>query len=501
MRRPGLILATCLAWPMLSADVRAQSRPASQPAAGNATATRPAWPNVPVAFARSGKDRRVSLPERFNRPHEQAVLRAFGRAWTEPVPVGRNAAGEIEIVFSVPAIRVPMVFNITPPDAPEFVFGQLVAYPDRDLAWDKKITLHYCGEASWFEQWIAAAGLPVKPVAPAELAAARLAPAEEKGSSLLILALAHGEEAGNREAPRSLPQDLPALARLADEKKTNVLVLDAHWFGDAIGPTEVKPAQMHDGLAEIAKQHWPQAMVFPRHREPWGGIANRWAWIMDVAGLPLVEQIGLFSDSGIERAQAGGKEIRPAQAVILSYLPWEAQLGRDESADAVLLALLESAAKVQPKQIQGLPLTFIYPQTKPGSSLDPKQRPVLTAAPSVEPVPQEGRNSDYDSPMCVVLDLRGPDSPERAAELSSQCKHSLERQPLVRLLILGDDKLLDEWEWLKLDHQKKRVGRPGVQWLPDDELPPSKDSQVKLMLKLSELGVLLTPPRQQEKQR
>ena len=69
------------------------------------------------------------------------------------------------------------------------------------------------------------------------------------------------------------------------------------------------------------------------------------------------------------------------------------------------------------------------------------------------------------------------------------------------LLILGDDKMLDEWEWLKLDRAKKQIGAAGVQWLPDDELPPSKENQIRLMLTLTELGVPLAPPDQEEERK
>jgi len=40
-----------------------------------------------------------------------------------------------------------------------------------------------------------------------------------------------------------------------------------------------------------------------------------------------------------------------------------------------------------------------------------------------------------------------------------------------------------------------------VVWLSDDELPPSKDNQIRLMLKLTELGVPLAPPSQQEEKK
>ena len=67
------------------------------------------------------------------------------------------------------------------------------------------------------------------------------------------------------------------------------------------------------------------------------------------------------------------------------------------------------------------------------------------------------------------------------------------------LLILGDGKMLDEWKWLKLNRANKTIHRQGVVWMSDTELPPSKGSQIRLMLKLTELGVPLFPPGQEEK--
>jgi hypothetical protein len=61
--------------------------------------------------------------------------------------------------------------------------------------------------------------------------------------------------------------------------------------------------------------------------------------------------------------------------------------------------------------------------------------------------------------------------------------------------------MLDEWEWPKLDLAKETIHRPEVVWLSDDELPPSKDSQVRLMVKLTELGVPLAPPGEEEKKK
>jgi len=62
----------------------------------------------------------------------------------------------------------------------------------------------------------------------------------------------------------------------------------------------------------------------------------------------------------------------------------------------------------------------------------------------------------------------------------------------VCLVILGDDPILDAWKWLKLDRKKKKTRREGsIYWLPDDTLPSTWETQVKLMQLLTELGVMI----------
>jgi hypothetical protein len=341
-----------------------------------------------------------------------------------------------------------------------------VAYPDRKVEWDKNITLYSCDAPEWFRQWISATGLPVKQISN-DLTSAKLAPADDKGKSLLIL------------GPPAAGNDLSDVAKLAKDRKVNVLVfyadwiggvsLGPRWFGDVAGPVSVTPPQMLGGLAEIAKQHWAQPLKFSSHRKCWPGIANRWAWIVDGNGLPLVEQVRPPASNYVEYP-----------SVFLSYLPWAACLGREELADVVFLKLLSASAGAElPTLLSSVGVLF--PEMDKEAA---KKRPVLAAA--HQPL-------QYVPKHVLVLDVRG-DARPTAERLTDG--ESSEGPPL---LILGDDKMLDEWEWLKLDRVKKTINRPGVVWLSDDELPPSKDNRIRLMLKLTELGVPLMPPKQEEK--
>jgi hypothetical protein len=441
-------------------------------------ATPATGPQVPVTFVRSGCNAVIKNPMTFNRLVKQVALSAFGRTWTEAALSFDKGMNHYQFEMMVPAVRVPTVFSVTPTDAPPFELCQIVAYPDQDVAWDEKIILYSCETPAWFDQWATATGLPSKAIKPAELSTAELGQVGEDTKTLLIL----GRSAAGG--------DLAHVVKLAKEIAVNILVLDADWFGDAAEAAAVGGGQMRgDLLAITGKQTWASMLEFRAHWQPCGTIANRWAWIADGDGLPLVEAIAV-----------AGTPLTAMRPVVLSYLPWAEQLGRNESADATLLAILSAAAKAATKEVVGHPVEFIYPKK---SELNGKDRPVLSAVRSVEPVPREDRKPDYNPPIYYFLDLRGKEGIRHPdGDLSEICRNSIgARQAVCELIILGDDKMLDEWEWLKLDRAKKQIGAAGVQWLPDDELPPSKENQIRLMLTLTELGVPLAPPDQEEERK
>ncbi len=472
-----LILAAGLLPP--SAFAQAQSAE-TQPTTSPASVSQPALPQVPITFARSGQEVTVWMRAPKGPIVKRVVLRAFGRAWTAPVAAALTGTFPgYTARIEAPAVRVPTVFSATPADSPDIELGQLVTYPDRKVEWDKNITLYSCEVPEWFRQWVAATGLPVKEISN-DLASAKLAPADDKGKSLLIL------------GPPAAGKDLSDVAKLAKDKKVNILIFYADWiggvslgptwFGDVAGAVSVAPTQMLGGLAEIAKQHWPQPLKFSSRRKCWPGIANRWAWIADGNGLPLVEEIRRES-----------KDCRGHLPVLLSYLPWEAQLGRAESADSALLKMIAAAAGMEHLPLEksiGVLWPDVERQPMEKSLAWAKIRPVLGNAPLT---------LTYRAWTTVfVLDLMGDSAPTPDDVKALKAKGRWEQTPLV---ILGDDKMLDEWEWLKLDRAKKTINRPGVVWLSDDELPPSKDNQIRLMLKLTELGVPLAPPSQQEEKK
>jgi len=447
-------------------------------------------PPLPMQFGRGGQEMRVWLHS-LGWPHPvNVVLSAFGRTWSEPIPVAFSS-GYPSAYIAVPKVRVPTVFSIIIDEIKKRrIVGELIAYPEQGVAWDEKIVLYSTrfSTPGWFNWWAKATGLPLKTIERVELEAVEFGQVAEDAKALLILSM----------GPINRRDPFHRFVKLANEKNVNILLLGdpdlayrwADFLGDAAGPAEVGGGQMQgDLLAVTGKQSWREPLQFRFCRSPCGAVMNRWAWILGKDGLPLVESV----------ADATAPP-ETARSVVLSYLSWEDQLGRREEADATLLAILSAAAKAEPPKIAGHPVEFIYPKK---TELNAKERPVLSAVRSVEPVLREDGKPDYNPPIYSILDLRGKEEiryPD--GDLSEICRRSIEdRQPVCELIILGDDKMLDEWQWLKLDRAKKQIGAAGVQWLPDDELPPSKESQIRLMLKLTELGVPLGPPQQEEERK
>ena len=461
-----VLTAALLPAPACAQSPSAESRATSPPAPTTQPAAIP-----PITFARGGQkiDPHILLYVSgewgiggIGVFKNEVTLTAFGRVWAGPADVVQQSAGA-KTTMTMPKVRVVTVFSIV--DRGKRVVGEVVVYPDRDVQWDANTILYTCGEQPWFSEWARAVGLPVKQIAPSDLLPG------EKSNVKALLILGWGQVGNN----------LSHVAGIAHDQRVSVLVLNARWFAKSAGPVNVAPAQMLGGLAEIARQRWPQPLKFSSHRKPWPGIANRWAWIADANDLPLVEELVHVS-----------QPVADTRPVVLSYVPWDALLGRSESADRTFLALLSAAASAAVPDGGWRSVEFIYPDKDKLSAAD---RPVLLAAATC-PI------AFKDGPWRVhVLDMRGrtrlPDGLSKDLKaLEPRISHETNR-----LLILGDDRMLDEWEWLKLDRAKKTINRPGVVWLSDDELPPSKDNQIRLMLKLTELGVPLVPPSQQEEKK
>jgi len=481
-----ILLAACLlAAPWATAAEPAESAPTPALAAAQAEADAQKAPFTPppwaTRFARGGQKTRVSL-EHASWATREVVLTAFGRTWSKPAKVARSSLCAWAYVV-MPKVRVPTLFTLTATDVflakTQYAAGTLVVYPDEDVAWDDQIAVLAFREPAWFRQWAKVIGLPVTSLMALDALRDEVRKLGEGRQAILVL----GHE-------YSFPKKGPdVLAQLTEQTPIPIVVLETHWLEGGSqtepGPPAAEAATFGsdqvggDLLAAVGRQQWPEKLWFHAHRRPWPGIANRWAWITGTDGLPLVEDLAMPS------SKAAGT---PPPHLVLSYLPWTDQLGRSESADAMLLALLKAAARPRESMPQkGADL--LYPAA--ASVVKDKDRPVLRC------VPWGGLVSYY------VLDLRGP--APAPANLPARCELSLSAPrdiaPLDGLLILGDDPILDAWKGLRFNREKGTFGRADVVWLKDDELPPSPEAQLRLMLKLTELGVPLMPPKVEEERK
>lgn len=419
---------------------------------------------APMVFARSGSDVVVPLGADRGPAARAVVLWAFGRAWTEPA---RVEGGVVRL--AAPQVRVPVVFRVVPAGDDKTALGELVVYPDRPVAWEKKLRLAAAAAPDWFDTWSQAVGLPVE----------RL-----QGPKTPDLGARHGERPSLVVLGRKAAGDGPAaVCRLPARHGVNVLVLEADWFGKAGAGDRalgVAAKQLAGPLADWHQQRWALPPTFRRGAVPWPGVVNRQAWITGGAeGLPLAEEIMAFGP------QKGAAPFR----TVLSYLPWQQQLGRCEMADTLFLRLLSEAAAGAkgrgPLDGRWCLLSPAVKQVKPGT------RPVLAAALS-SAVAASGGDAGRQL-RGYVLDLRGKTPPPDALwppagglrAIESRINHK------TPLLILGDRPLLDEWKWLRLDRRRHRSPRPGVLWLPEASLPPSAADGWPLMQLLTEWGIPL----------
>ncbi len=403
-------------------------------------------------FARSGGEVAYILEADEQPLPESVILRAYGRNWSDLVPVVNGV-----VSVTLPAVRSPVVFSVALPGDPSVVLGELIAYPDGARPWpDKDFRIYTIGTPAWFDQWSDAVGIVVQRRSPEQVRGRRLPGADVDGDLLVV---------GSERAGESIADAL----RLADQAQCNVLVLAAPWYAPP-RPHEitVEPGNMRGALATIAAQHWPQPPVFRGAYGAPGVVMNRSFWIDGERG-PLVERLG------------APRNERP---VVVSYLPWEQQLGRNEVADELLLAVLRIAAGSLPQTGPLRRMTVLSADTDPGA----QERTILTAASRATPKGDEVG-------ILTVLDLRGDTTPpprhrRTLAELEMQVS------PADPLLILGDDQLLDAWSWLRVDRKKQKIKeRPGLTWLQNDTLPPSAPARLRLMDVLTNYGVPLAPER------
>jgi hypothetical protein len=421
-----------------------------------------AEPNeLPTRFGTPGTKMSVRLRDAGD---GNVVLRALGRNWTEPV-APKDGMVQVEL----PTVRVPIAFSVVATAKAGTVLARVVVYPaDYRLKWDEKISLSIESEASgWLKEWVVATNLPVKTVKPGDdpVSVERGA----GGAGLFIV--------GRTGAGKSPQQFIERHTQW----QTNVLILDAEWFGEQANEESRLPVArcdcFHHGLADLNRYAWPQAVAFQSVTGPWPGIANRWVWI-DGPSSPLVEEV-----------RASGNSRR----IVFSYLPWHQQLGI-ETADAMFLSVLQAAALNTTVERQlNRQFVLVWP---PAATVTPTTRPILAAClQERQAVRDEGTlenkvtlpESIAAKPPLSILDLRGPalSSNEAAALPTVSTKQDW--------IVLGTDA---EVELPKSDDAKDSEEIDGAKkarviHLKDDALPSSLKGQVRLMQALTDQGVFI----------
>ena len=423
---------------------------------------------LPVVFARSGQKIAVSVGDDHRKALGGAVLWAYGHAWGKPV---KEKDGAVE--FTAPEVRVPVVFQVVSVngEAAGRINPQLIIYPERRIdpdekslwTWDKHTQLAAVGTPVWFDTWAKAMGLPLQKLKNRKtFDAGNWRMSEEPG--LLVV----GREAAGIG---------PATAcRLVGEHKINVLVLDADWFrnNNTFRKIAILPKHTAGALADLQTQQWALPPVFCQHVVR---ILNRQTWLAGPEH-PLVEELR-SPEKGVESLRT-----------VFSYLPWPEQLGRSEMADQLLLRLLKETAKGADKRS---PLDgrwfLLYPAAK---EIKADERPVLAAA-MKSAATDVGAETESRKIRAYVLDLRGKTAPPSDLFDGTGAMKAIEARIGVQspLLILGDNPILDTWKWLELDRPNHRSPRPGVLWCSDSPLPPSTDSQLRLMQLFTEWNIPL----------
>lgn len=452
---------------------------------------------TPVVFAHSGQKATMRVGSDAKQA-SSLVLTAYGKRWGEPATVNSGA-----VEFVAPEVRAPIVFRPATVADGKIVSGELVVYPDHWIPWDKDPELRKLkdtqfvavGVPDWLDSWLAAVEFTVEKFSGPEMLGARHWRMLEKPGLLLV----------GRKAAGGSPDDS---ARLAADFTTNVLVLDAEWFGDwepagngfAVQPKRGKgatpgaegrdrwtPSVFQGALADLEAQDWPLPPVFRDYSVPWPEIANRLTWLAGPQ-FPLVEEI--------RRPQKGAESLR----TVASYLPWQGQLGRCGVADELFLRLLTETAKGGENQrpTEGR-WSLLYPAAK---AIKFRQRPVLASArKAVESkygeVAAAAAESQRGNVRGYVIDLRGAAPPDNLwYRLDAERAIEPRIDQRTPLLILGDSPVLDSWRWLQLDRQHQKSPRPGVVWLPDGSLPPSLATQLHVMEFFTKLNIFLEKPKE-----
>lgn len=329
---------------------------------------------LPIVFAHSGQ--RATIPVGGKDKGGSITLWAFGQQWGKSIEIKNGA---VEVI--APDVRVPIVFRVMP-DGGKDILIEFVVYPDARIIWDKDTQLIAIAVPEWFRSWSEAVGLPVQNFKELELLGNGTWRHTGK-QALLIL----GDQA--------VQKDLADMFRLADQYKSNVLVLESDWWKRNESSTTdfiLSSKSCMGPLADLEEAKWG---VSPRFHQKSLSLLNRQSWIAGPEH-PFVEEI---------------RDLKPGIEVlrtVFNYLPWQEQLGRSEAADQLFLRLLSETAKGAPGR---LPLYgrwhLVYPTVE---DIESNQHPVLAAALTSQ-ISEIDDGLNPREIQAYVLDIRGKAMP------------------------------------------------------------------------------------------
>lgn len=406
----------------------------------------PGATQVPIDFHASGADVSVSV----NASDGDSIdVVAFGAPLIEGLNVKDGA-----VHFRVPEIHSRTVLDLLNHRRADVITGQVVAYPPNLHVWgDAKIEVCTLGTPPWFVQWANAMGMAQTQFLSAD--ALRRSTAKHDHQRIIVL---------GRESGIDHPNECIEVARMC---AANVVVLEANWYEKRVRKAvALQDLELENPLKNLGKWTWRDLPGFESVWRPSLFWMNRTVVANDSENV-LIEIFMQPDDS---------------QVMVASFVPWEEQVGRSDTADAFLATLLlESSRAKAPESFDGRLRIHAGDRSWPD-----EQRPVLSRASSASILAP-------DSQTVHVVDVRG----DLRNGLTAGRINGLQRSAKGEfVLLLGDDSILRD---------VRRLPKPNVIptkqsttiWLDADNLPPKPADQEALMRVLTAFRIPLNSTLEQ----
>ena len=414
-----------------------------------------------ITFCESGKTVVVKVQGDIN-VADRIVLKTFNRIISGPFVL---QTGENIVTLAIPEVRVATLFRVELLSNKNLL-NEIIAYPPNSkLNWRipsnerhkvQKIVKQedvklLCSNnvPEWFLEWAKTRGAEVLLVCIDEKSGkiysgdSRI---DELTGSLLILGRTVSEN------------PLKRLHLITTVNSTiPVFVLDTTWLGELQkSPCVIHPTNLQGPLQQFRNERWSQSISFTGFIEPFEEIINRKAWVQGKYA-PLLESVL------VETSQCFKDNL------LLNYVPWEQQLGRNEIADLLFYRLLLKAASNDEAECIDL-----------NNEIRLQHFGEEDASITIFSVLKQALKSSLDSETRAsieLIDLRG-DGVVMEYRLAT-CLNKLQEIELKQAIILGTTPFLEE------SFEKDARLAKHVIWLKEDTLPSSKQMKIQLMQELS----------------